>query len=106
MEFILRQLQKLIKEKKQGRFVFRDRGIGITLQILSLKDQEIESEGVEFSTSEELDYVVPAAVEVRKKENGKIFIRNPRIFGFKSAILPERITSVITPSPKHLQSHL
>ena len=94
VEFILRQLQKLIKEKKQGRFAFRDRGIGITLQILSLKDQEIESEGIEFGTSEELDYVVPA-VEVRKKENGKIFIRNPRIFGFKSAVLPERITSVI-----------
>ncbi|HDN83614.1 MAG TPA: hypothetical protein ENG50_04540 [Candidatus Altiarchaeales archaeon] len=95
VEFILRQLQKLIKEKKQGRFAFRDRGIGITLQILSLKDQEIESKGIEFSTSEELDYVVSAVEKYEKKENGKIFIRNPRIFGFKSAVLPERITSVI-----------
>ncbi len=94
MEFILHQVQELIKEGKQGRFAFHDRGIGITLQILSTKDQEIESEGIEFGTGEELDYVVPAR-EFKKDGGGKAFIRNPRIFGFKSGELPERITSVV-----------
>lgn len=93
-EFILQQLQELIKERKQGRFAFRDRGIGITLQILSVKNQEIESKGIEFGTSEELDYVVQA-MEFKKDGGGKAFIRNPRIFGFKSEDLPERITSVV-----------
>ena len=94
VEFILQHLQELIKEGRRGRFAFRDRDIGITLQILSTKDQEIESEGIEFGTNEELDYVVPA-MEFKKDREGKAFIRNPRIFGFKSAKLPERISSVI-----------
>ena len=94
IEFILNNLQELIKERKQGRFGFPDRGIGITLKILSEKDQQIESDGIQFGTSEELDYAV-TAIEMRKKEDDKVFVRNPRIFGFKSAILPERITSVI-----------
>lgn len=94
IKFILNQLQELIKGGKEGRFAFPDRGIGITLRMLSEKDQQIESSGVEFGTSEELDYVAPT-MEVRKQEDGKVFIRNPRIFGFKSAIFPERITSVI-----------
>ena len=94
VEFILQQLQEFMKERKQGRLGFRDKGIGITLQILSAKDQEIESDGIQFGTSEELDYVVPA-MEIRREEEGKVFTRNPRIFGFKSAVLPERITSVI-----------
>lgn len=94
VKFILQQLQEIIKEKKQGRFAFRDRGIGITLQILSMNDQEIESEGIEFGTSEELDYAVPA-MEFKRDGEGKAFIRNPRIFCFKSGKLPERISSVI-----------
>jgi hypothetical protein len=92
-EFILQQLQELIKGRRQGRFAFRDRGIGITLQILSAKDQEIEPKGIEFGTNEELDYVVPA-IEFKKDREDKAFIRNPRIFGFRSAKLPERIISV------------
>lgn len=94
VKFILQQFQELIKERRQGRFVFRDRGIGITLQILSTKDQEIELEGIEFGTSEELDYVVSTRGSKRDGE-GKAFIRNPRILGFKSGELPERISSVI-----------
>jgi len=94
VEFILKQLQELMKERKEGRFRFQDRGIGITLQILSEKYQQMESSGIQFGTSEELDYVV-SAMEVRKEEGGKVLVRNPRIFGFKSAVLPERITSVI-----------
>lgn len=94
VEFILQHLRELIKEGRRGRFAFRDRDIGITLQILSTKDQEIESEGIEFGTNEELDYVVPA-MEFKKDREGKAFIRNPRIFGFKIAKLPERISSVI-----------
>lgn len=93
-EFILQQLQELIKKRRQGRFAFQDSSIGITLQILSAKDQEIESKGIDFGTSEELDYVVPV-MEFKKDGEGKVFIRNPRFFGFKSAVLPERITSVI-----------
>lgn len=93
-EFILQQLQELIKESKQGRFAFRDRGIGITLQILSVKNQEIESKGIEFGSSEELDYIV-SAMEFKEDGERKAFIRNPRIFGFKSGELPERITSVV-----------
>jgi len=94
IDFILRQLQKNIKERNEGRFAFQDGGIGITLKILSEKNQQIKSNGIQFDTSEELDYVV-SAMEMRKEENGTVFVRNPRIFGFKSAILPERITSVI-----------
>jgi hypothetical protein len=94
IDFILKQLQELIKEKKEGTFAFQDKGIGITLQILSEKDQQIESSGIQFGTSEDLDYVV-SAMEMRNEENGKTFVRNPRIFGFKSALLPERIKSVI-----------
>jgi hypothetical protein len=93
-EFILQQLQELIKERKQGRFTFRDRDIGITLQILSVKNQEIKSKGIEFGTSEELDYVIQA-MEFRKEGEGKALIRNPRIFGFKSVELPERISSIV-----------
>lgn len=94
VKFILQQLQELIKQRRQGRFAFRDRGIGITLQILSAKDQEIESEGIEFGTSEELDYVVQST-EFKRDGEGKAVIRDPRIFGFKSGELPERISSVI-----------
>jgi hypothetical protein len=94
VEFILQQLQEIIKKRRQGRFAFRDRGVGITLQILSTKDQEIESEGFEFGTSEELDYAVQA-IESKRDGKGKTFIRNPRIFGFKSGKLPERIKSVV-----------
>jgi hypothetical protein len=93
-EFILQQLRKLIIERKQGNFAFRDKGIGISLQIISAKNEEIESKGIEFGTSEELDYVVPA-MEFKVDDGGKAFIRNPRIFGFKSAELPDRITSVV-----------
>lgn len=94
VEFILQQIQELIKERKQGRFAFLDRGIGITLRILSTKDQEIESKGIEFGTSEELDYVA-SAMEFKKDGESKSFIRNPRIFGFKGTEPPERITSVV-----------
>jgi hypothetical protein len=94
VEFILQQLQELITEGKQDRFAFQDKNIGITLQILSAKGQEIESDGIQFGASEELDYVVNA-MEFKRDEKGKAFIRNPRIFGFKSAELPERISSVI-----------
>ena len=62
--------------------------------MISTKDQEIESNGIQFGTSEELDYVVPT-MEIQKQTDGKVVIRNPRIFGFKSAIIPDRITSVI-----------
>lgn len=93
-EFILKQLQEFIKEKKEGRFVFKNKGIGITLQILSDKDKEMESSGIEFGTSEELDYEV-LSMESKKEKYGKVFIRNPRFFGFKSSVLPERISSVI-----------
>jgi hypothetical protein len=94
VEFILKQFQDLMKERREGKFEFQDRGIGITLQILSEKDQQIESSGIQFGTSEELDYVVPV-IEMRKEEDDKVFIRNPRLFGFKSAVLPERLTSII-----------
>lgn len=94
IEFILKQLQELMEERKEGRFGFQNRGIGITLQTTSEKDQQIESSGIQFGTSEELDYVV-SAMEIRKEEADNVFVRNPRIFGFKSAVIPERITSVI-----------
>lgn len=94
IEFILEQLQQLMKEKKEGKFVFRNRGIGITLQRLSEKDQQIQSTGIEFGTSQELDYVV-AAMEFKKEVGGRSFVRNPRIFGFKSRVVPDRIASVI-----------
>ncbi|GAH48302.1 unnamed protein product, partial [marine sediment metagenome] len=93
-EFILKQLQEFMKEKKDGRFAFKNKGIGITLQILSEKDKEIESGGIEYGTSEILDYEV-LSMEMKKEKDGKIFLRNPRFFGFKSAVLPERISSVI-----------
>ena len=93
-DFILQKLRGLIEEKRQGRFEFREEGIGITLYMISTKDQEIESNGIQFGTSEELDYVVPT-MEIQKQTDGKVVIRNPRIFGFKSAIIPDRITSVI-----------
>lgn len=93
-DFILQKLRELIEEKRQGRFEFREEGIGITLYMISTKDQEIESNGIQFGTSEELDYVVPT-MEIQKQTDGKVVIRNPRIFGFKSAIIPDRITSVI-----------
>jgi len=94
IEFILEWLQKLMKERIEGRILSRHRGIGITLRILSERDQQIESRGIQFGASEELDFLV-SAMETKKEENGKIFVRNPRIFGFKSAVIPERITSVI-----------
>lgn len=92
-EFILRQLQEFMKGKKEGRFAFKNKGIGITLHILSEKDKEIESSGIVFGTSEELDYEV-TPVEMKIEKDGKTLLRNPRFFGFKSAVLPEHISSV------------
>jgi len=93
VRFILDQLQALIAERKEGKFIYRDKGIGISLKILSEKDTQIESSGIQFGTSEEMDYLTQA-MEV-STEGSKSFIRNPRIFGFKSVVLPDRITSVI-----------
>lgn len=94
VDFILQKLRELIEKKRQGRFEFREKGVGITLHMISTKNQEVESNGIQFGASEELDYVVPT-MEIQKQANGKVVIRNPRIFGFKSAIIPDRVTSVI-----------
>lgn len=94
IDFILKQLQGLMKARKEGRFEFRHRGVGITLRMLSRKNQQIESKVIEFGASEELDCLF-SVFERRKDKDGKVFVRNLRIFGFKSALVPERITSVI-----------
>jgi len=92
-EFILMQLDTLIQNRKEGFYRFQEKGIGITLQILSNRDEEIETGGFQVRTNEELDY---ETLDMDKKdEKGKVFIRNPKFFGFKSAMIPERINSVI-----------
>lgn len=94
IKFILTQLDNLIQNRKEGIFGFPEKEIGITLQITSNRDEEIETGGFQVGTNEELDYATEA-MEVKKDEQGKTFIRNPRFFGFKSAVIPERVSSVI-----------
>ena len=94
IKFILMQLDTLIQNRKEGFYGFQEKGIGITLQIISNRDEEIETGGFQVGTNEESDYATQA-MEVKKDEKGKVFIRNPRFFGFKSAVIPERINSVI-----------
>ncbi len=94
VKFILMQLDNLIQNKKEGVYGFQEKGIGITLQIISDRDEEIETGSFQVGTNEELDYATQA-IEVKKDEQGKTFVRNPRFFGFKSAVIPERISSVI-----------
>lgn len=94
IKFILMQLDNLIQNRKEGVFGFQEKGIGITLQMISDRDEEMETGGFQVGTNEELDYATQA-MEVKKDEQGKVFIRNPRFFGFKSAVIPERINSVI-----------
>ncbi len=91
VEFILHELRRFMKSKQQGRFAFPEKGIEITVKILSQYDLPITSHSMEFASTEELDFFVFA---MEKKEDQPV-IRNPRIFGFKCAIMPDRIKSVI-----------
>jgi hypothetical protein len=91
VEYIVQKLRELIPKKKQGRFSFPDKGIGITLQFMSRLDEVIRSDGMQTGTSEELDHLVVAM----EKKGGEPLIRNPRVFGFKCAILSDRVKSVV-----------
>lgn len=93
VEFILDQLNKFIKEEKEGNFGFQERGIFIVLLPLSKKDQILESDVMQFMLSEDPDYLIH--VQEVKMESGKSIIRNPRIFSFKTSKMPDRIMSVI-----------
>jgi hypothetical protein len=94
IEFVLKKLQKLMKERKEGEFVFKDRGIGIVLKILSEKDQMKEMDGIYSCFNKKLDYKVLVIGSLTHKEE-TMFCKNPRFFGFKNAVIPDRIKSVI-----------
>jgi len=91
VEFTLRELEHLMKNLQQGRFPFPEKGIGISLRTLSKIDVPINCNSIEFGSSEDLDFFTIAM----EKKAGDLLIRNPRIFGFKSALMPDRIKSVI-----------
>lgn len=91
VETILKELEPLMNNKHEGRFAFPEKGIGITLRVLSKLDVPIDCNSIEFGSSEDLDFFTLAM----EKRAGESVIRNPRIFGFKSAMMPDRIKSVI-----------
>jgi len=91
VEFALKKLEYLMKNEQQGRFPFPEKGIGISLRTLSKIDVPINCNSIEFGSSEDLDFFTIAM----EKKAGEPLIRNPRIFGFKSALMPDRIKSVI-----------
>ena len=92
VEFIKNELEKLISQRVEGEFNYKD--VYIKLQLLSKLDEEIEANGFECKLPEPVDYMAQAQ-EIQALPNGKIYIRNPRFYGFKSAVLPDRITRVI-----------
>jgi hypothetical protein len=94
IEFILKELQKLMGKRKEGEFVFKDRGIGIILKILSEKDQIKRMGGIYSCFDKKLDYKVLVLDSMEHREE-TMFCKNPRFFGFKSAVIPDRIKSVI-----------
>jgi hypothetical protein len=91
VKFILDRTSELMSNGKEGPNPFPCEGIGITIRFLSKKDEIIKSTGIEAGTSEDLDHIV-IAMESNPTEG---MIRNPRLFGFKSAILPDRIRTII-----------
>jgi len=94
IKLILMQLENLIQNRQEGGCGLLEKGIKISAQILSNINEEIATDGFQVGTDETLDYATQA-MEVKVDERGKKYIRNQRFFGFKSAIIPERISSVI-----------
>ena len=94
IEFVQKELQKLMDAKKEGKFVFKDRGIEIILKILSEKDQIKKMSGIYSCFDKELDYKVLVMDSLEHKEE-TVFCKNPRFFGFKSSVIPDRIKNVI-----------
>jgi hypothetical protein len=80
-----------MKDKNDGGFPYPDRGIGITLRRLAEFNQPVKANSIEFGTAEDLDFFTFAA----EKNAVQPVIRNPRVFGFKCAIMPDRIASVV-----------
>lgn len=91
VKFILDRVYELMSSGKEGPHPFPEQGIGITTRFLSKKNETIKSTGMEGGTSEDLDHLI-IAMESNPTEE---IIRNPRVFGFKSAILPDRIRGVV-----------
>jgi hypothetical protein len=94
VQFIIRRLKDLIKDKSEGSFSYQEKGISIHLTFASLANQEFLANQFQVNLGEELDYAAPA-MEVMATDKRTIKIRNPRFFAFKSEIIPDRIQSVI-----------
>ncbi len=95
MEFISQKLDELIRAKKEGSFNYLEKGVSIFLAKTGEKDQDIEATKLEFRTSEPLDFTIGPKGEVMKRDDGKIYWRNSRFFGFKTSHLRDRAGSVI-----------
>ena len=94
IDFILLKLYELMNKKTEGLFTYTEKGIFIELIFLSEKDKIIEATGVKVTKEEPFDFVVPT-FEIKIDENKKVFIKNPRIFGFKNEKKPDRLKSII-----------
>jgi hypothetical protein len=91
IEFILNETSHLIRTKRQGRFPFATKGIGVTVRKLADFNQEVKANSIQFGATEDLDFFTFAA----EKNASQPVIRNPRLFGFKCATIPDRIKSVM-----------
>lgn len=91
VEFILNDTSRLMRSKRQGRFPFVGKGIGITVKRLSDFNQPVKANSIQFGATEDLDFFTFAA----ERNASQPVIRNPRVFGFKCATIPDRIKSVM-----------
>jgi hypothetical protein len=94
IQFIIKKLEDLIKDKLTGNFFYEEVGITINLSFLSEAMQEFQTNLFQVNVGEEYDYATQT-MQVTAVDDKNVKIRNPRFFAFKSKIIPDRIQSVI-----------
>jgi len=66
----------------------------VIVRILSNPDEEIESSGIEFNSSDELDRFKVIG-EHKTNEGGRFFLKNPMILGFKVTTPIDKVSGII-----------
>jgi hypothetical protein len=94
VNFILVKSRELITTHKEGPFAYPERGIGITVRPLSKQDEQIKANSIQIGASEDTDFFV-LDFDQMVNDSGSALIKNPKIFGFKCAEIPDRLKSVV-----------
>ena len=96
--FILHQIDNIktveIKRSVIKPIVDPSQKYFVAVQKLSEPDDEIESEGMGFNSSEDFERVCMIA-EMKRSEDKNTYVRNPIIMGFKNAIPSDKVTGII-----------